>query len=235
MTKLCRLLLVLACCYMASAQWNETETNNTTIHVSGQGSVTIEQDSVDIALAVNNQASTATEAQQMTTASANNVLTSLKTFNITNLKTESISLQPVYNYTSSPAKVIGFESGYAISYTSPPEIAGETLDVAIENGANRIDSVQVSSTEEKKNNAYKQALERATKDAESKAATVVEALGLCLQGPLMIKVESTDVPPVFPISSFAESMSADAQSTVVVPGEAKIEANIDVAFLYGPC
>jgi len=205
------------------------------IQVSGVGSSTIPKDSVDVRLAVDSRANTAMQAQQMTANSVERVLQSLNQFNVTNVQTESISLQPVYNYTESPIRIVGFESSNVISYTVSPDIAGQTLDAAIRAGANRIESVTVTSGQEQKDEAYSQALEKACVDAEKKANVVAQSMKVCSILPVVIDVEHTENPT----PTYYNMMQADISATqsampesTVVAGEMDVTASVQISYTF---
>lgn len=211
-----------------------------TINVSGTGTVSVQQDSVDVHLTIQKQAPTASEAQQTSGTSANNVIASLNTYNVTNLKTESISLQPIYNYTDNPSRIIAFESTYSISYTASPEIAGDTLDTAVRMGANVIESVDVSSSSQKQDDAYQDALKKAADDARKKATTVANALGICIKYVGTVNIESVEKPyPIYNHMQVTDStMSSDSHpspSPTIVAGKDEVKATVDVSFIHGDC
>lgn len=221
--------LVLMCATSVFCQ----NLTNSRISVSGSGVTTIVRDLVDIQLAIENKADTAVSAQQMTSNAVNKVLESLSTYNISNLQTDSISLQPVYNFTSPDFALLGFISSNVISYTSPPSIAGDTLDTAVRSGANRINYIVLKANDTETEKAYESALRAATRNANDKASVILSSLDLCLGTPHSIIVDNVQMPPPTPTI-----MAIEADSRLrptIVPGEMDVIANVDITFGMKVC
>jgi uncharacterized protein len=231
-------LLFLCIATVARAEEHNEEYKK--IVITGTGAVTVEQDEVEIRLGIQNQAATAAEAQEMSITNSNNVIASLERFeNITNLKTESISLRPVYNYTERPLQIIGFQSSYEISYSVIPAIAGETLDDAVRMGATYIDSVNVKVGDEQREEAYEEALKIATEDARAKATIIAETLDHCLESPIVIHVPQDSwsiYPPIMSRMDVQDmTVSEDSTPTTVIPGETEVRAMVNVVFKHCEC
>lgn len=203
---------------------------------SGDGSTFISQDHVDITLSVENQATSATLAQQVTSNSIQRILAGLADFNITNLQTQDISLQPVYNYTDASTPLLGFTSLASMSFTASPDIAGNTLDNIVKNGATSIQSVTLGSNKERTDAAYSNSLGDAANDAREKALSVAKALGLCLGLPLSINIVQVGPPSptVLAIDTTSTSTSEETKPTIV-PGNTQVTASVDITWQIGSC
>ena len=225
--------LVVSACIIGAAFGQ----SNTTISVTGTNTVKVPQNVVQVQLGVRNEANTAFEAQKMTSFTSNRVIETLRGYNVTDLQTEYLSLQPVYNYTETPTRIIGFESSTSLSYRTDPETAGATIDASIRAGANTVDSVTTTISDEDFQKLYIEALGGASKDAELKARTVLESMGMCIEGPVMINVYDHSVPPPSPtIMSYASVMAESASSApTVVPGEQEVTASITVEYSFNVC
>jgi len=197
------------------------------ITVSGSGTVSINRTIVEVRLAIDNNAPSAMQAQQQTNIITNNVLAVLRPYNISNLVTEALSLQPVYNNTDDKKPLLGYESSVAITYSVSPEIAGDTLDAVVQGGANRIDSVQITSRKPEEEEGYKSALSLAMQSATAKANAVVMAANLCLGSLISVKILENGY--ISPTMVAAETDSA----TAIVPGNKNIVAEIEVTFKIG--
>ena len=221
------------------ARGMQLESNATTLTVTGIGSTMVENNSTFIQLTVQNRARKAQDAQRLTATAMQRVVSVLTSFNVSELQTESILLQPVYNYTDSPPRLIDFESTETISYKVAPELAGQTLDEAVGAGANSIDSVQSTSGKDQFNNAHNTALEMAARDAEAKAQLVADALAVCLMNPVSINVEPNSGPMPTPTLFAAASLQSDMQESrvapTIIPGKTEVSATIVIVYSQAPC
>lgn len=145
----------------------------------------------------------------MTSGKTERLLTRLSEFNVTDLETQNIFLEPIYNYTDSPMRILGFESTNDIVYTIDPMQAGPFLDAAVQAGAT-ISSVTVGASAAISEEAYFQALSLASSDAQKKADIVAKGLNVCITGLHMVNVEP-DTNPTPTI--MYEMMQADAMAT----------------------
>lgn len=209
------------------------------IHVSGQGSHMIQKDSVDIRVAVETRGDSAMQAQVLTANSVERLLQNLRQLNVTNIQTESVSLQPIYNYTESPIRILGFESTNVILYTVDPTLAGQTLDIAVQSGANRIDSVSVGTSKTKRDEAYEQALANACSNAKDKASLVAQNLGVCIVSPVIVNIEPNEHPtPTIMYEMMQVDVSATQSSlpeSTIVPGEMDVMASVQISYSFSSC
>jgi len=218
--------------------WSQTAENATTIAVVGTGSSVIVQSETSVRLTVQNSAQSAQVAQQKTASAVSSVISVLNSYNVTDLETKAITLQPLYNYTDSPPRLIAFESSESLSYTVSPELAGETLDAAVRAGANVIDSVESTSEKNATNAAYLGALDMATKDAENKARVVADSLNACIVAPLVVDVPPNDfdlpTPTMFAGAMEAATMSDMKSAPTVLPGNTEVSATVSIIYSQTP-
>lgn len=227
-------ILLLSMVSYISASNHTNETN--IIDVMGTSKVSIQKDAIQVRLGILSTSTTAAQAQMMTSDKANRVLQTLRTFNVTNLFTESISLMPDYNYTDSPPRIVGFTSSNMISYKASSQIAGQTLDAGIRAGANTIDVTTTTLNEEAMKSAYNQALTKAAQDANEKATTISSAFNLCLGDISKIVVEERMPPPPSPTIMSFNTIESDSRTIpTIVPGEMEITATILVSYQISKC
>lgn len=222
-------IIVSVCCQ------DTANTNATVLTVSGTGSVSVPNDHVDVGLTIENDGQTAVVAQQKTTNSVNRVLTSLQTYNISNLQTSGMSLQPRYNYSDPATPLLGFQSSSTITYSAPADIAGDTLDAVVRGGA-IINYVNTAANDTAINDAYIQSLNIAAIDARKKADSISNSVGMCLGFINSVNVEPGSIPGPTPTIMYAEAtMSSSASKSTIVPGENKISSNVDITYQLVQC
>jgi uncharacterized protein YggE len=240
--KIPTILISIFLLFFPLLSWAQTSTDNSTIiTVTGSGSAKVPQNSTSIYLTIQNRANKAQDAQRMTASAVKRVICALNEFNVTDLQTENISLQPIYNYSNSSPQLIAFESTESISYKILPEFAGQTLDGAVRAGANIIDSLESVSNQDQLNIAYNEALQKATQDAQDKALLVANTLNVCLVSPLTVNIEpryySIPTPTIFATAVSMESTASTGSNVAptVIPGNTDVSATVVVVYSQTPC
>ena len=150
-----------------------------TITVNGSGETLVTADTAVVSVGVNVRKKDALEAQ----AAANEVIASIRAvLTEAGLKEEDIStgyinLYAVYDYSKDVEEIVAYNanSSLAIKVTDMGRV-GEVIDMAFGAGANTLDGVSFSVTDDTE--ARKEALKAAVEDAKGKAAILAEAAGL---------------------------------------------------------
>ena len=173
MKKLIVLILSLALCLsLTSALADET------ITVTGTGEILVTADTAVISLGVNVRKAAAPEAQ----SGANEVIASIRTALTAagipeeDIGTGFINLYAVYDYSKEVETIIAYNasSTLAIRVTDMNRV-GEVIDLAFGAGANTLDGVTFSVSDDTA--ARAEALKAAFADAKEKAETLAEASG----------------------------------------------------------
>ena len=198
------------------------------LHVTGSGRDDVRSTNMAVRLAVQKSSAQAGDAQNLTSKAVEEVIRALNSAGVQQLKTESIVLQPVYNYTDTPPRILSYEGISVLSYRVPANRVGKTLDLALQAGANRVDSVENEIEQSRVDGAYLRALEDAALDAKRKANRVGQSLGVCVGEPASVSIGSSQVPE-FP------GVEAATPSLVVVPGQSVVSAVVHVAYSYSSC
>ena len=205
-----------------------------TITVNGSGETLVAADTAVVSVGVNVRKKDALEAQ----AAANEVIASVRAVLAeAGLKEEDIStgyinLYAVYDYTKDVEEIIAYSasSSLAIKVTDMGRV-GEVIDMAFGAGANTLDGVSFSVTDDTE--ARKEALKAAVEDAKEKAAILAEAAGLG-----EIEIISVEEGSVFSYDSgvnnfsrktFGEEAATDSP-TVVQAAKICVSAGVIVTF-----
>lgn len=192
------------------------------ITVQGTASVSAAPDRAQLWFGVESQGATAKAALAANGAEMRRVLAALRSAGATDLKTQSVNLNPRY---AEAGAVQGFSAQNSVSATlRDVGKAGAVIDAAVAAGAN-----QVSGPSFMHANAtalYRQALRAAVAEARLSAQALAAASNLTL-GRVTAVVEGGFAPsPLANIASKAE----DAGSTPIEPGQQEVTAFVSVTF-----
>ncbi|MBB4826172.1 uncharacterized protein YggE [Sporosarcina luteola] len=200
------------------------------ITVTGTGHMLKEPDYLKIQMEVITENMMASAAQQENAERMNRVIEALQQIGIpkTNIQTTSFTINPRYEYQDGQQIFRGYTVANSISVKVPNIAdAGRVIDEAVQQGVNQINSLQFGIEHE--NLLYEQALQKALKQAISKARAIAETIQVQLD-PKPIKItEDPNYQPGRPQPLFAVSKTA---STPIEPGQMAVQASVRVQFQY---
>jgi len=206
-------------------------TSSRTLTVTGNGKVIAQANAVQLQISVVTKGNDVTEAQQENATIMNRVIQSILSLNIPreDIQTAAYTVHPTYNYIEGKQVFSGFEVTNAISVKiTDINQVGAVIDTAVQNGANRISSLQF--TVENPDYYYQQALSLALQNAQMKAATIAETMQLSLHPqPIEILEESNGMPPV---AYKSIALAEQSVSTPIEQGQMTISATVRVTFSY---
>ncbi|WP_272030966.1 SIMPL domain-containing protein [Oceanobacillus kimchii] len=195
---------------------------NSTITITGTGSVLVVPSIAHVRLAVVTRNASLEEAQQQNNESMTNVIRVIVNEGIPreSIQTTSFSARPIYDYVDGKQIFETFEVRNEITITLEDlDRLGEIIDLAINQGANEVVSVTFSVDDPE--NFYEEALTLALRNAESKAEVMAQELGVSLN-PIPTKITEVD--------SDGNGVKLFAASTPVEPGTQRIEASVKVDY-----
>ena len=203
-----------------------------TLSVTGRGVEAIPTTQTQVALGVEVQGKTAAEVQQEAARRASAVVALLRSRQVQKLKTTGITLSENYIYENNQQRLIGYIATNTVSFRLNTQSAGTLLDDAVQAGATRIQGVSFVATDSAIEQAQKQALKKATEDAQAQADAVFSALNLKRGEILNIQVNGASAPPSIMSGLLEVRGAAAAATTPVVGGEQQIEASVTLQFGY---
>ncbi len=233
------LVLIAAIAGTASAA---DSSDDRTISVSGTGKVTSAPDTVIISIAVETENTDAYQAQQQNAEKMNAVVNSLKAIGLTDDEIETTGYN-IYSYTSGDDSVFGSKKKiYRVTNTikvtsSKVDMAGEIIDTAVSAGANSINYISFTLSDEKSNQLRSQALDAAVAQASSDANAVASALGVTVAGVKSVNVGASYTPMSYDsgYNEYAMYKTADAAGsavpTAVQPGDVDVSASVSIVYL----
>ena len=203
-----------------------------TLSVTGRGVEAIPTTQTQVALGVEVQGKTAAEVQQEAARRSSAVVALLRSRQVQKLETTGITLSPSYTYENNQQRLTGYMATNTVSFRLNTQSAGTLLDDAVQAGATRIQGVSFVATESAIEQAQKQALKKATQDAQAHADAVFSALNLKRGEILNIQVNGASAPPPMYRQLAASRAAAADITTPVVGGEQQIEASVTLQFGY---
>ncbi|MGK7952020.1 MAG: SIMPL domain-containing protein [Xenococcaceae cyanobacterium] len=201
-----------------------------TLSVRGQGVERIPATLAQVSLGVEIQGEMAEEVQQEVALRTSVVLEFLGDRNVERLQTQNISLRPNYNKDDNNQRnLIGYTGINTVSFRIPTEEVGTLLDEVVQAGAMRIDDVSFTATEAEIASARKEALRKATVEAQQEAEVVLEALNFSSQEIIGIQVNGANPPQARRMIYRNQSASS---STPVLGGELVVTSFVTLKIRY---
>jgi len=219
-----------------SAQLDSTYTLNNTIFVSGSATAHTKTDKVIISLGVETTDKTAEKALLSNSNLMNKVMGALNQSGVqqNETSTSAFSIKPNYNYSKYGDR--GNLSGFTVSNSIQIESSSinnvsQWIDTAVQAGANTVNDVYFSVSEEKLQNIKNMLLKEAVANAKTKADIVAAASGLNIAGIKSITVGEIGIPPV-PGPLYSKSVSSDeASSTPILAGEQQVSTTVSIVYI----
>ncbi|MCD6095915.1 MAG: SIMPL domain-containing protein [Thermoprotei archaeon] len=208
------------------------EVNVKTIRVVGVGKATSKPELVKIRISVVTRADEAASAQESASEKMSNVIRALTNYGIKEdqIKTVFYSLRPVYEYERGKQIFVGYECVNTIEVELEEiDKVGKVIDLAVANGANRVDSLIFTLKSETIEKLKSEALKKAVEDARSKAEAVAQAASIELLGPISISVESGIVYRVS--ETVTIPMYKETSTTPIIPPE-ELSITATVTIIY---
>ena len=201
------------------------------LQVTSQGEVTVPTSITTVDLGIQVQAPTATEAQQELAQQTASVVEVLENLGVQELQTTSVQLYPVYSYEDETERLIGFEGRNTLQFELPTESAGAAIDAAIAAGANLVENISFSASDEALQQARLQALQQAVEEAQIQAGAVFDALDLVPEAIVGIEILGASEPIPQP---FELAQADGAATTPIIGGPQTVEATVSLDILYTP-
>ncbi|MCC5645745.1 SIMPL domain-containing protein [Nostoc sp. CHAB 5824] len=206
------------------------------LEVTGQGEVTVPTTLTEVQLGIQVQGETATEVQEEVAQRSTAVVDVLQNLGAQELQTTSIQLNPVYKYEDGNQTLTGFEGLNTLQFELPTDRAGAAIDTAIQAGANLIQNISFTASDEALQQARLQVLSEAVKDAQAQAQAVFSTLQLTPGKIIDIDINSGGNPSPSPLvfNLAADRGFAAGATTPIIGGTQTIEASVSLDIGYSP-
>ncbi|MEM6398810.1 MAG: SIMPL domain-containing protein [Cyanobacteria bacterium P01_D01_bin.116] len=209
---------------------NADDVNNI-LEVTGKGEVTVPTSISTVELGIQVEGSTAAEVQQQVAQQTTSVVDVLENLEVQELQTTSVQLFPIYSFENDTRELTGFEARNTLSFELPNESAGAAIDAAIEAGANLVQNISFSASDEDLQQARLQALKQAIEQAQTEAATVLDALDLVSEEIIGIEILSVGQSNPIPQPLQFEA-TAQRDTTPIIGSNQTVQASVALDILY---
>ena len=215
------------------------ESKDKVIHVSGTGKVTTTPDLAIIVFAVETEHADAKVAQQQNAQKMDAVVNALKAAGVPakDLKTAGYSITPVTETdeklrTSSLVKFDRVTNSLRVRLDAIDR-AGDIVDLAVANGANRVDQLTLTLSDEKQQEFRAEALTAAVKQARGDADAVAAAIGKTIVDVKEVNVGGSYVPMSYDnrYADMEMMVAGGAPPTPIEAGEIDVTASVSITYI----
>ncbi len=207
-----------------------------TITVSGEGEVEKIPDLAEITISVVSKNFDIKKAQQENSAKANAIIKFLNSEGIKkeDIKTNQYNIYPQYDYSQFGRKFLGYEIRNSLNVKVRDfEKIGLIFEKAIELGANEVSNLIF--TIDKKEEAQKEARQKAINDAKEKARILADQLGLVLVRITYFSENSSSdyERPLYLGERMVEGASTE-NTPQIEPGQNAIRSTVSITYEIAP-
>jgi uncharacterized protein YggE len=214
----------------------QNDNGDTVIYVSGNGKVTTDPDRAIISLAVETENTDVKIAQQENAQRMDRTIAALKALGLTSddLATTGYNIYSLRDTDSGGVWDTG-KPYYRVTNTLMVTLkdinrVGEVIDTAIANGANSVNYISFTLSDEKQKELRAQALEDAVLNARSDADAVAGALGLSIQGVKEVSVGGGYTPMRYDTYGYAEAAGVP---TPIETDTVDVTATVSITYFVG--
>ncbi|MEI7474405.1 MAG: SIMPL domain-containing protein [bacterium] len=210
--------------------------NRAFVNVQGTAKENYPPDTANITFAIEVNSKDVKQATQKNAQASEKVINAVKKYIDTTkgekIKTSNYNVTPSYDYNKNSNRntITGYTVTNQITVTSKRiKNAGEIIDTAIENGANRVDNLSFSLEDDQ--NFATALIKKATIEAYSNAQATAEALGYKVNGVKDITVSTSRQQPYASNIYFeAKKASVAGYSTPIEAGDTTVNALVQANF-----
>jgi uncharacterized protein len=209
--------------------------SNRTLTVTGNGMESIATTIAEVGLGVEIQGKNAAEVQQEVARRTSAVVDLLRSKNVEQLQTTGVRLNPNYEQVeqnSSQMILTGYTGTNTVSFRVSIEQVGALLDETVKVGASRVDGVNFTAAPEAIFTAKKEALRKASINAQDRADVILDTLNLASKEIVKIEVDEARVDRPQPFARESMYASESKVSTPVIGGEQTVEASVTLQIAY---
>jgi len=214
------------------------DSNDHTISAQGTGKVTTSPDQAVIALSVKTENTDLKLAQARNAEIMTDVINALKAAGIPDgeLETSGYSVYSTKDDSGKWSSKTIFHVQNRITITTKyVDKAGELIDISINNGANDVDSVYFTLSDEKSSELRSNALKAAVAQAQADAEVVAGSLGKEIVDVKNVNIGSSYVPMAYSdnmMKSYSsEEVGAARAPTPVDPGTVDVTASVSIEYI----
>lgn len=209
-----------------------------TLSVQGSSEFDVAPDEAEIRVRIESQSMNAQEAQDANRVTANSVRDALRRAGVYGEEIETVeyNVRKVQEWDRELERSV--DKGYRVYNvfkisTDRLDRVGDYIDVAVQAGANNIDSVNFQLSNEAMAEAKTEALRRAAGNAKAKADALADGMGVMLDGVMSVGEGNVNI---YPMRAMAETAMVkaggmyDGAPTPIEPESVRVNANVQVSY-----
>ncbi len=219
----------------ATSQTSTSSSANSTLVVSGIGTVNVVPDEIVADFGVTNQGTNATQVLNNNSITMNAVITAIENsgVNSSDVRTTQLNLSPIYRYNNinGSSTLTGYQATNSIEVTltgNETNLVGKVVDAAVGSGANQVQSIGYTMSSSLQAQVRQQAIQKAISDANSTALSTASAAGLRISGIQSITVLSTSS-PVY-LNTYAVTAAVSTTTPPINPGQTQYTVQVQVTY-----
>lgn len=201
-----------------------------TVSAAGQIEATPDQAIVRVAITASGNDSTA--VREELASETQSLQAALEEYGIPaeHVRTAHYDIRQEREHTSEGVKTLGYRGVHAFEITiNDTDAAGEVIDLAVNNGADTVNGVSFTLSDEKREQLHNDALEKAMANAETRANTLASAGDLSVTGVHTIVSADTQYRAYRTETAYVTA-SVDSAGTSVQAGPVTVTANVRVTY-----
>jgi uncharacterized protein YggE len=230
------LLLLVSFAFSANAQmFGSGEKFTNSITVNGEYNLKVQPDVGYVDITVYGKAANQADAKRKADELLREVKRVAKSLDIheKHIKSNYVSLSPMYEYTNNKQKLIGYESNYSLQITVEKLVdVGLLTERLVAAGIDRINNVHYGVKDDEAGRLL--AMQKAFANAKLKAKAIADAAGVTLGKPIYISENGGGVATPVPMMAYGRAgvaeMSMDKSAESPPKGEMNVNSNIYVIF-----
>jgi hypothetical protein len=208
-------------------------TDSKSITVSASGDVEATPDQAVVRVAVTATGNDSTTVREELASNVESVRDALVEYGIPaeNIRTAHFDIRQERDHTPQGTEIGDYRGIHALEITtSDTEAAGEIIDLAVDNGADQIDGVSFTLSDEKREELHNDALESAMENADTRADTLAAASDLSVTEVHSIHSADTNHRPYHMETAYVAADGAAGAGTSVQSGPVTVTADVRVTY-----
>lgn len=208
-----------------------------TINVAGSGTVTVSPDKAVVYLGVQTQSADATVAQQENAENIDRIIAALKDAGIpeNDMETSGYSMYPLRSYEAEEPTITGYVVSNRLMVTvTDIDKVGDIIDTAVNAGANEVQSVSFTLSDDARQDARAHALENAVEAASSDADILAGILDVTILDTVEVTTSGGSVvtPYPAPYAAVTEAGYEMRESTSILPSDISVTAYVQIVYQF---
>ena len=200
---------------------------NSTVSVNADATVERAPDRATVTVAAVGRGETAEAARNNLSGDAEAITAALEDEGA-NVTSSRFQIRPEYEESREGREQVGYVAIHTVeAETSDVQTAGTLIDAAVDAGADRVEGVRYSLSEETRQDAREEALTTAMDNARTDAEVVAAAEGRSIGDAVTVQTSDRGRPVVYETAAYAGDAGG---RTNIEPGDVTVDASVSVTY-----